>query len=494
MLWQRDTIQAGAYDDAYSYYRTYGNQMRFLPGAKNEGEIYYATKGKKNETAGVRYTTIGWKVRVFNRDGALIDTIYYKLGGNHMSEIDVVTRDGYEYCLYRVTLENLKSRLSSAGLETLNRPDSNIVFDACISVKRNGVLQGGMTDAGPNWGEVHTSYNGIVHAEYWTEATKESLNSYYNKNVEGLFYEVTLEKGNGIKKVIGEGSYCFGSMVKVQAECEDGYHFENWTGSFSMMNASTSFVMYGNDVGLVANASENNYKVLFDSNGGDGYIPEKKLAYSAKFSVPEKGIEMKDASLSGWKVKENGYEKMCAVGQEMLLSQLVKNLGLEKTDGAEIIFHACWDEGPMIHTEQIYVSLADVVAGKITEAWLAQKAFAYDLEDGEIPYGKNIDNSFYIENYRELDFTKFQEEGSLRKMFCAVDSAGNKTRREIEIHIIDTSIYPKEKIFGRVRFISKKYFWDENKNLITEEMGGLMEDSIWRLDENYRLLLEKLFQ
>lgn len=487
-------VQAGVYDDAYTFYQTYGNEMRFLPGAKNEGEIYYATKGRLNLSVGTRYTTIGWKVRIFNQSGALADTVYYKLGGNHMTKVSARTIDGYEYCLYRVTLANLKSRLSAAGLETLNRSDCNIVFDACISVKENGQLQGGMTDAGISWGEVHTTYNGIVNAAPWSSATKESLKSYYNKKVDGLFYEVTLKKGKGIRQVSGAGKYCFGTTVTIQAECEDGYHFSNWTGSTTSEKQSYSFVLYGNNISLTANAKENNYTVQFDSAGGTGTIPSQNLSYCRKLSLPVSGITKDGSSLSGWKISEKNFTHVYKPGVQVVLSDLVKKLGLEKQNGAKIVFHACWDEGPLIQTEEIYISLEDAVSGKVSESWLSKKASAHDLEDGEIPYGKNKNTLFVMENYKASEFTAFQEEGSIKKTFTAMDSAGNIAKKDIWIHIVNTVSYPEEKIFGRVRFISEKYFWDNNKKLIREEQGGLSEDSIWRWDESYRELLEKLFK
>ena len=481
------------YDDAYSYYHTYGNGMSFLPGPKNEGEIYYATKGKKSVSSGTRYTTIGWKVRVLNAAGAVVDTIYYKLGGAYMTEVDAHTVNGYEYCLYRVTLENLKFRLSPAGRDAIQRPDCNIMFDACISVRKNGELQGGMTDQGPSWGEVHTTYNGIVHAAPWSAETKESLHSYYNKSVDGLFYEVTLKKGTGIKKVTGAGRYCFGTTVTIQAECEDGYHFSGWSGSYAKENQQYSFVLYGNDVSLTANAKENSYRVVYDAGGGEGSISEQKVFYNGTLVLPVKGLTMKDATLSGWKLFQIPTANY-VIGQEVAVSKLVKQLGLEKENGATIMFQAFWDEGPLIRTEELYVSLEDALSGKITESWLAQKAEAFDLEDGEIPYGKNKDTAFFMEDYKVTDFTELQKEAAVTKTFSAVDSAGNKTQKDILIHIVETNIYTEEEIFGRVRFISSKYFWDESGNLISEEMGGLTEDSIWRWDESYRGLLEEVFE
>ena len=494
VLEKTEYVQASTYENAYTFYQAHGNEMVFIPGKKNEGEIYYATKGKKNVSSGIRYTTLGWKVRIFKNSGACVETIYYKLGGNYMTSVDVRTIDGYEYCLYRVTLENLKSRLSKAGLETLQFPDCDIVFDACISIKRNGKLEGGMTDQGISWGTVHTTYNGIANAEKWAKDTKESLKSYYNKMVKDLFYEVKIQKGKGVQQVSGEGRYCFGTKVNVSAVCEEGYHFSGWTGSETSPSETYSFILYGRDATIIANAKENRYRILFDSGEGNGVIPEQVLDYGEILNLPMAGTELEGASLSGWKLPAEKKTQIFPAGNQVEVKALVKYLGLERTDGATIVLHASWDKGPIIKTQEINVSLVDAISGHITEEWLAEKAEAYDLEDGEIPYGKNKRTFFFMKDYQATDFTELQEEGCVKKMFLAMDSAGNLAKKEIEIHVADTKIYPQERVFGRVRFISEKYFWDAKKNLINENQGGLAENSIWRWKEEYRKLLEKLFE
>ena len=97
-------------------------------------------------------------------------------------------------------------------------------------------------------------------------------------------------------------------------------------------------------------------------------------------------------------------------------------------------------------------------------------------------------------NYQASKYTKLQKEEVVIETFFARDSAGNTTRKIVEVHILDTQMYPADKFTGKVRFISKKYFKDENGNLISEMLGGLAEDSVWRLDDTYRTLLEQLFQ
>lgn len=488
-----ETVMAGVFDNAQTFYQTYGKEMTFQPGVNNQGEIYYATKGKEGQSTGIRYTTIGWQVRILNSSGALVDTVYYKYGGSNMVCVDSRTVDNYKYKLYRVTLANIKSRLSQAGKAVLNTPGCSIVFDACTTTKIDGVEQGGMTDNGPSWGKVYTTYNGIVNAEKWTAATKETLKTYYNKTVPGLFYTVSLGKGNGISQVSGAGKYLFGSTVTISAKAADGYHFSSWTGSAASTSAKYSFVIYAKDMSFTANALENTYQIVFDGNGGSGSVATKKLGYTGILTAPSGGFYLDGSSLSGWTLDKTVSTAQYGKGQKVPIKELVHKLQLQNSNGASIRLYATWDYGPMIKTDEIYVSLEDAKKGKITEDWLARKAEAIDQEDGEIPYGMHATTSFLMEDYQASDFTTFTSSGSVTETFAAVDSAGNSTRKRIRVYIIDSTMYPVKKVTGRLRFISAKYFQDENGNLISQEAGGLENESIWRLDEEYRGVLEQLF-
>lgn len=487
------TAKAGEFDNAYTFYQKHGSEMSFLPGSNNQGEIYYATKAKKNDNTSIKYTTIGWKIRVLNSDGGLVQTLYCKLGGKYMTSIDVRVINGYEYCLYKVTLKDIKGRLSSAGLRALENPNSNIIFDACTTTKIKGVVQGGMTDTGPSWGKVYTTYNGIVNAQNWSSATKETLKSYYNKKVVGLYYNVSLNKGVGIASVSGEGRYCFGTTVTVKAQAADGYHFLNWTGSNTSTNEAFSFVLYGKDVKLNANAAENSYNIVFDSAGGTGSIPKQQLKYSQKLVLPSQGISNDGASLSGWKTSKDENALCFLKGQSFFLKELVNYLNLQRKNGATIVLYASWDKGPMIIADDVYVSLQDVMNGKLTENFFSKRAFAIDTEDGIIPYGINKNTAFLIENYDVNEFKKFRDGTAVTKTFLALDSAGNITRKNFNIYIVETQIYPSSMFTGKVRFISKKYYKDEKGNFISEAMGGLQEKSIWRLECDYQEILDRLF-
>ena len=77
LVFQPEYKKMAVYDSADAFYQAYANEMKFLPGTNNQGEIYYATKAKKDVNTGIKYTTLGWKIRIFNKEGALVDTLYY---------------------------------------------------------------------------------------------------------------------------------------------------------------------------------------------------------------------------------------------------------------------------------------------------------------------------------------------------------------------------------------------------------------------------------
>ena len=198
--------------NAYEFYETYGgSKMVFEPGENREGMIYYGTRGKRAPTAKTRYENLGWQVTVKDSNGTVVEQIYYYIDGANMEKVDARDVDDYRYSLYCVSLENLKSRLSEEGCEALTHPDSSIIFDACITVVSNNVRQGGMSDSGISWGEVYTTYDGIVNARAWSDKTKEAMKSYYSKTVENMFYQVELICGDGITSVSGAGEYCYGT-------------------------------------------------------------------------------------------------------------------------------------------------------------------------------------------------------------------------------------------------------------------------------------------
>lgn len=308
------------FTNAYMYYSIAGNFMQFIPGDDLQGEIYYATKAKKAVNSGILYTTLGWQVVIHDSYGYPIEVIYYQLGGPNMVLINVMEVDGYEYCLYKISFANMKARMSASSLGVLNRANSFITFNACTTTKINGIVQGGMTDYGPAWGVVYTTYEGIANAQNWSNETKQTLYSYYNKIAGGMFYTVSIEAGEGIESVTGAGSYCYGATATISATPSSGYEFLEWRGAESSKNQVHSFVVSNQNVsytavGKLASLQVNFYKG--DEAAGYPSAVEKYEYGKIGQTLPDYRWKKEGYHQSGWNGKRNQSNAEYIMGQNI---------------------------------------------------------------------------------------------------------------------------------------------------------------------------------
>ena len=156
-----------------------------------------------------------------------------------------------------------------------------------------------------------------------------------------------------------------------------------------------------------------------------------------------------------------------------------------------INLYAVWDEGPVVEAYDLYYDLSFAQSTTDTEgitmAELLSHAEARDVEDGTLAPGADIDigdgrkTSFIVMDYQISDFTGFTTDGTVSVTYQATDSAGNVTRKRINVHVIDTT--PQDVKEGKVRFISNKYL-DKS-----EADGGLAADSVWNTRSDYHDLL-----
>ena len=159
---------------------------------------------------------------------------------------------------------------------------------------------------------------------------------------------------------------------------------------------------------------------------------------------------------------------------------------LNSKNMAVVNMYRVWDYGPLVEAYDLYYTLEQAKSGYITEEELLSHALATDEEDGMIEAGEHEENSFRILDYTPEDFTSFEDSGSVTETYVATDRAGNRTRLQVTVYIIDTA--PDKILPDRtVRFISEKYY------RASESGGGLAEDSVWYTDLNYKEQIERAF-
>lgn len=169
-------------------------------------------------------------------------------------------------------------------------------------------------------------------------------------------------------------------------------------------------------------------------------------------------------------------------------------LNLVAEDGGEITLYAVWDDCPWIQAQDLYYTLEQAQSGFITEEEILSHATATDREDGSpilpgtnpAPSDPEVFTSFTIPDYRAEEFTNLQHDFAASENLTVVDHVGNTYVKQIMVHVTDTT--PKKLIqmdlTGVTRFINSKYY---NKSF---EEGGLEDNSIWKVDPEYKAALE----
>ncbi len=335
-VWQQ-TLMAGVWDNAYSYFQRYENDVVFHPGSSTDGEIFYATKAAKGTTS-TRYRTIGWKVSIQNMSGSTLQTIYFKLGGSYMYKTDVTTKSNYEYNLYVLPLGNLKRRMNDTALNAMRKGNIRIVLNACMVVVKNGKPKGAMNDNGPTSGTVYTTYSGIAGAAGWSSSAKQSLNNYFDKNVQGLFYGVQTHAGVGIKSVSGAGEYCYGTYVTLRAKTESGFDFDQWQGSGRSASAEMSICVNGNQ-SWTAIARPKELTIVFHRNksSGDTVTAYQKVEYGKDdLRFVDTGWNG-DGSMLGWALSPQAATKDYSVSNAIRGAWIIKH-------SPKVDLYAVWKE------------------------------------------------------------------------------------------------------------------------------------------------------
>ena len=215
-------------------------------------------------------------------------------------------------------------------------------------------------------------------------------------------------------------------------------------------------------------------------------LEEEDIEENKKAEEPKKKVYA--SVFMGWSL-EDGKDTFIP---QWKAGDAVRNLVAE--DGGEITLYAVWDDCPWIQAQDLYYTLEQAQSGFITEEEILSHATATDREDGSpilpgtnpAPSDPEVFTSFTIPDYRAEEFTNLQHDFAASENLTVVDHVGNTYVKQIMVHVTDTT--PKKLIqmdlTGVTRFINSKYY---NKSF---EEGGLEDNSIWKVDPEYKAALE----
>ena len=215
-------------------------------------------------------------------------------------------------------------------------------------------------------------------------------------------------------------------------------------------------------------------------------LEEEDIEENKKAEEPKKKVYA--SVFMGWSL-EGGKDTFIP---QWKAGDIVRNLVAE--DGGEITLYAAWDDCPWIQAQDLYYTLEQAQSGFITEEEILSHATATDREDGSpilpgtnpAPSDPEVFTSFTIPDYQAEEFTNLQHDFATSENLTVVDHVGNTYVKQIMVHVTDTT--PKKPtqmdLTGVTRFINSKYY---NKSF---EEGGLEDNSIWKVDPEYKAALE----
>ena len=215
-------------------------------------------------------------------------------------------------------------------------------------------------------------------------------------------------------------------------------------------------------------------------------LEEEDIEENKKAEEPKKKVYA--SVFMGWSL-EDGKDTFIP---QWKAGDIVRNLVAE--DGGEITLYAVWDDCPWIQAQDLYYTLEQAQSGFITEEEILSHATATDREDGSpilpgtnpAPSDPEVCTSFTIPDYQAEEFINLQHDVATSENLTVVDHVGNKYVKQIMVHVTDTT--PKKltqmDLTGVTRFINSKYY---NKSF---EEGGLEDNSIWKVDPEYKAALE----
>ncbi|GEM_PF-2567607 len=227
-------IYAGTYDNAYSYYKKYGDEQdspaRYR---EDDGYIYFCSRGLTASNS-TRYKTVGYTITI--NVGGKTDRIEVMLGGTYVKEVSEVKKDSYTYVLRKAKLSRILALFSGNSRITWNEVYRNkniYTFDAIMTVVEGDRQLCGRikeSDDGRTISASDNSYlfrtaSGIKAARKWKRP--DDLDSFFKKSVvfpSNNYIATRNIYANGANVYNTEGVYYVKSGADVNVAFESYFH------------------------------------------------------------------------------------------------------------------------------------------------------------------------------------------------------------------------------------------------------------------------------
>lgn len=156
---------------------------------------------------------------------------------------------------------------------------------------------------------------------------------------------MTIRKGTGIADITNpawgwtgnykQGNATYGTQFTVNVSLLTGYHWGNWSGTFSTTSQEYTFTVEDKDYDITANGIANTYTVKYDGNGNTGgSTASSSHTYNTSKALTSNGFTKIGYSFNGWNTKADGSGTSYSDGASVT--------NLTATDGATVTLYAQW--------------------------------------------------------------------------------------------------------------------------------------------------------
>lgn len=114
----------------------------------------------------------------------------------------------------------------------------------------------------------------------------------------------------------------------------------------------------------------------------------------------------------------------------------------------------------------------------------------YRTRTGDWTDFANGEGTFELIDFSIEEFKEFTESGSFTLTYRAVDKVGNEVYKTITVHIVSSETQIGDVVTMFTRFISSNFYMNSDGSFVSEEYGGLNENSKWVTDGEYIAVLD----
>ncbi|SFB02766.1 polymorphic outer membrane protein repeat-containing protein [Acetitomaculum ruminis DSM 5522] len=299
--------------------------------------------------------------------------------------------------------------------------------------------------------------------------------------------------------------------VLEEVENSKSYVFSGWEINKNVITDKT-YTYKGNKDLTLNGVFDINFKVKYRGNGsisGEDFSKNYLLSKSMELFDNNKNKYFKKTgeacntsdlsyinySLQYWSfAKENAStfkqgEKIQAKDFLDYYDLFMKNKN-KTPDYQNINMYAIWNQYPQISAKERYVNIGFLKKGLLTSKELLKGVEVSDKEDISEDLIQKLKNSLKVKINCKEELESVKKDDIVNKKiyknaitYEVSDSCGNITKKSVDLVLINSEAL-KYSIKRYVRFINEKYCD------LTVENGGLRDNSIWRLNNDYNVLLK----